>query len=217
MTSTETSATADVEWLAVTGQSAFSLRVEGAQHDVAGTMVTRGSRPVFVPAFPLTPGLTYVVRGAGGCEKRLTVASADEPAVPRVTAIYPRGDSLPENLLRFYVYFSEPMAEGRFLDHLRLEELPSGRDLTGVFFDNVHELWSADRRRITLLVDPGRVKTGLHAHEMRGRAFHEGTAYRLTVLSSWRSLEGEALGAAVNKEFVALREDRAAVDPSTWR
>ncbi len=42
------------------------------------------------------------------------------------------------------------------------------------FFDNVYELWSDDHRQITILVDPGRVKTGLKENLKRGRAFIAG-------------------------------------------
>ncbi|MEM9493121.1 MAG: hypothetical protein AAGC55_28485, partial [Myxococcota bacterium] len=121
-----------------------------------------------------------------------------------------------ENILRFYVYFSQPMAEGDFLKHIRLEHVASGTDLTGVFFDNIYELWSADRKRITLLVDPGRVKLGLQANIAQGRAFRAGEEYRLHVRASWKTIDGRALNESFTKTFRAGGEDRVRVDPRTW-
>ncbi len=64
----------------------------------------------------------------------------------RVTRVYPSSSTVPENLLRFYVYFSSPMGEGDALEHLSLLD-ESGREVRGVFFDNFYELWDPTRRR----------------------------------------------------------------------
>ena len=123
----------------------------------------------FTPRFPFEGGLTYEakvspkVSPGESCEIGFRVPISSRVA-PRVETILPLADELPENILRFYIRFSEPMAEGESLKHVRLWDDTSGEELTGVFFDHVHELWSADRRQITLLVDPGRVKTGLVAN-----------------------------------------------------
>ncbi|MEM6295479.1 MAG: hypothetical protein AAGA54_29665 [Myxococcota bacterium] len=193
-------------------ESSLRVSVEGASVAMAGKMQGDGA---FVPSFPLTPGVRYEVRGAR-CSDTIEVPPSVGEAQPEVVAVYPRSEALPENILRFYVYFSEPMAEGGFLEHVRLEHVGSGQDLTGVFFDNVHELWSRDRRRITLLVDPGRVKTGLVAHQKLGRAFSAGETYRLTILDTWTSIGGRRLEGAYTAEFTATREDRASVLPSSW-
>ncbi|MEM6956238.1 MAG: hypothetical protein AAF645_11135, partial [Myxococcota bacterium] len=160
-------------------------------------------------------GVRYRFRG-NRCEGMFALPDAPHRA-PEVVAVYPRADPLPENILRFYIQFSEPMFDGDFLRHLRLENVTTGEDLTGVFFDNQHELWSHDRRRITLLVDPGRVKTGLAANRERGRAFRAGDRYRLRVLRSWMSLRRQALAHEHVFEFTAAPEDREAVNPSRWQ
>ncbi|MEM1348486.1 MAG: hypothetical protein AAGI01_08030 [Myxococcota bacterium] len=145
------------------------------------------------------------------------VACAQQaPEGPRVEQVYPVSAEVPENILRFYVEFSEPMKEGDFLQHIRLTRVDTGEDLTGVFFDNIHELWSADRTRITLLVDPGRVKHGLMAHKERGRAFVDGGSYRLHILPSWESLRGAPLAAEHVHTFKARPERLVRLDPGSW-
>ena len=204
-------------WLSVPSRRDLSVFVIGSEIPVAGTTTDAGSRRIFRPEFPFAPGVRYrvVADGRPAC---VAIAPGQGQAAPaRVAQIYPTAARLPENILRFYIYFSVPMAEGSFLSHIRLIHVGSGRDLTGVFFDNIHELWSSDRKRITLLVDPGRVKTGLRAHAKLGRAFRAGETYELQVLPSWRTLDNRPLEAAFSKVFEAGPEDRIAVTPTAWR
>ena len=205
-------------WVKMGNAETLTVFVNGAQVPVAGTMTTHEGAPAFRPAFPLAAGLQYRARSGRGCEATFEVAAPDHrPSNARAVAIYPRADALPENILRFYVYFSEPMAEGNFLDHVRLTHLESGEDLSGVFFDNIYELWSRNRQRITLLVDPGRVKTGLQANQQRGRAFRAGQTYELRIRSSWPTIDGRTLAKGLTKVFRAIPEDREGIDPSRWQ
>ena len=156
-----------------------------------------------------------VVTSTASCAPSRDVATPARPE-PHVVDVYPRGAQVPENVLRFYVYFSEPMAEGDFLEHVRVVHEESGSVVAGVFFDDVHELWSADRRRITLLVDPARVKTGLVAHEALGRAFRAGEHYALTIAASARTVRGAPLARPFVRRFTASPEAREALRPSEW-
>lgn len=201
-------------WVELGGDAPFAVHVEGGRRPVAGRLVARTGRQRFVPTFPFSPGLTYEVR-RGGCRARFSVAPLDA-AAPVLTAVHPRSRVLPENILRFYLTFSEPMADGFALDHVRLRR-SGGEDLTDVFFEPRNELWSRDRRRLTLLVDPGRVKTGLRAHRALGRAFAAGETYELRVAPGWPSLAGSALAEPVVHRFTAGPEDRERIEPARWR
>lgn len=105
----------------------------------------------------------------------------DQPV--HVSAVYPTADTLPENLLRFYIYFNRPMKTENTLDNVYLTD-DSGQRLEGVFLENKFNLWSPDRTRLTLLFDPGRVKTGLVAHNTFGRALRAGQKYHLVIDAS---------------------------------
>lgn len=201
-------------WVAIPGQHDLAVFVEGASTPVAGQMVAGPQGPAFHPAFPFASGVRYRVQGES-CEATFELRPKYASA-PQVTEIYPRDQTIPENILRFYVYFSEPMGEGGFLDHVRLEHVESGQDITGAFFDNIYELWSPDRKRITVLVDPGRVKTGLRANRAMGRAFEAGQTYRLHILDTWTSIHGRPLSAGFTKTYRAETEDRRRVDPDRW-
>ena len=56
-----------------------------------------------------------------------------------------------------------------------------GQEVEGVFLSTIEELWDPGQTQWTLLFDPGRVKTGLQAHERMGRALEVGRSYELVI------------------------------------
>jgi hypothetical protein len=94
--------------------------------------------------------------------------------------ISPEAEVLPANTLRFYIHFPRP-AEAHFdRDQLRLlnEEERAVRD---PFLVLSQELWSPDGRRLTVLMEPGRIKRGLGADPTHDPALVVGRAYSLVV------------------------------------
>ena len=134
---------------------------------------------------------------------------------PKVLAIYPTTDSIPVNILRFYIQFSKPMLEMDILKHIHLVN-SQGQDMTGVFYENQYELWNENRTMVTIILDPGRVKTGLLAKNKMGRAFDEGIKYSLTVDNSLLDFNDQKLSKSFTKTFVAVKEDRLAPDTKNW-
>lgn len=132
-----------------------------------------------------------------------------------VADIYPSGDALPENLLRFYIYFSAPMGQDDILPSIALLD-EAGNELDGVFLSNRFDLWSADRTRLTLLLDPGRVKTGLVANMQMGRAFVAGEAYQLQIAQTARDAQACELDAHHAMSFEAAQADVTSPTPEDW-
>lgn len=171
----------------------FVLRRAEGGAPVLGRWERTAGRAVFLPALPLPAGQSFALEwtGADGVKCRqefLTAASSG--AVPTVE-LRPAGVSLPANALKFYLYFSEPMERGVFLEHLRLIE-SDGREVVGPFRET--ELWSPDGRRLTVWFHPGRQKTGVNLNLDEGPVLREGTRCRLVVSGAWRSAAGVALG-----------------------
>ncbi|MEM6796609.1 MAG: hypothetical protein AAF725_21740 [Acidobacteriota bacterium] len=134
----------------------------------------------------------------------------------RVAEIYPSSNELPENLLRFYVYFTQPMERGEVLGSIALLD-EERRPIDGAFLENRYRLWSPDDRRLTLIFDPGRVKTGLKSHRQLGRALAAGRRYVLRIGKTALSANGCPLAEVFEKEFTATAEDRSSPDPGRWR
>ena len=186
---------------------------------VAGQYVLKGRTLRFAPTFPLEAGRTYQVRldlrrlddaASAPIEARLTTAPAAGPP-PHVVAIYPSGPTAPQNLLRLYLQFSAPMSPA---SHGVLTLLDGrGQALKEPFLPLGYELWSPDHTRLTVLVDPGRVKRGiLHDAVLRANG-----RYTLVVGGDWRDAEGRPLASGLSHSFVAGPPERRAIDLAAWR
>jgi hypothetical protein len=166
----------------------------------------------FTPVFDFVAGQAYVVRTRRhGEPDRLTefripreVAAA--PAL--VTDVYPSGDVLPENVLRLYVHFSVPMTPHLASDFVALRN-ESGRVDRSAFMKFKQELWNADRTRLTVLIDPGRIKRSVATNLDLGPALLEGQRFALTVDEGWPAADGSSVLQSFSKSFrvgPALRE-----------
>lgn len=179
---------------------------------VAGRYEHDGEWLRFHPAFGLVAGQDYVVRTQRPGETfqltqfRIRREAATAPAL--VTDVHPSGDVLPENVLRFYVQFSVPMAPHLASDFIRLRDA-SGHADPAAFMRFKQELWNADRTRLTILIDPGRIKRGVATNLELGPALVEGRRYTLTVDGGWPSADGSSTLPAFSNSFAvgpALRE-----------
>jgi hypothetical protein len=121
--------------------------------------------------------------------------------------ISPQANVLPANTLRFYIYFPRS-GEAHFdRDHLWLlnEEEQAVRD---PFLVLSHELWSVDGSRLTVLMEPGRIKRGLGADPSHEPALVVGRTYSLVV---------KALGQTARDTFRVSDPVLEAVDETRWR
>ena len=102
--------------------------------------------------------------------------AAASPAPSPVLSVSPSGTVVPENLLRLSVRFDAPPT-GRVLTRLALVGR-DGRPLPEPFLEQ--ELWSPDGLTLTVLLHPGRVKTGLVARQVWGPILAKGDEVVLT-------------------------------------
>jgi hypothetical protein len=181
----------------------------------------------FEPQFPLEPGLAYraVFRPdqlSGGSKVATPITSffqsprrSASPAT-MVRHIYPSADTLPENLLKFYVHFTAPMSRGNIYDHIRLRD-ESGKDVELPFLEIDEELWDSTMTRLTLIIDPGRIKRGVRPLEEIGPALEAGKSYTLAIGREWRDGAGNPLKEGFQKTFKVTTPDREPPDPARWK
>jgi hypothetical protein len=197
---------------------------------MAGRLVQDGDDVCFVPRFPFVDGTSYAVAVAGVSIAILTRPRPEQSAVTEVLAIYPTAAEVPRNLLRFYIWFSAPMSEGYAAQHVRLLEVagddpptgamltgatPAGATLTGAMLPG-SELWSGDRRRLTVLLDPARIKRGLAPHREAGYPLHRGEPFRLVVDAGFRDAAGRPLRSTAERRYAVGPDERGRVDPGAW-
>ncbi len=185
--------------------------------------VLDGTTLRFTPRFPLDATRRYrATFDPDGPAGPARPTLSDRPATPQVpatptlvTRIEPTGDRLPANLLKFYVHFSAPMGRGDAYDHLRLADA-AGKPLDRPFLELGEELWDPTQTRLTVLLDPGRIKRGLRPHEELGPIFAADQTYTLQIDPTWCDATGKPLGAPASKRFTTTPADETSPDPKTW-
>jgi hypothetical protein len=181
----------------------------------------------FEPQFPLQEGVRY--RAVFRPGKLPGVNLATEPItsiydLPKraadastvVTEVYPTADVLPENLLKFYLHFSGPMSRGHIYDHIQLRDQNS-KSVELPFLEIDEELWDPSLTRLTLFIDPGRIKRGVRPLEEIGPALQAGKHYSLVIDRAWKDANGNALAKSFEKTFSVGPPDREPLDTRQWR
>jgi len=174
----------------------------------------------FEPEFPLVPGLKYeaTFRSHDGENVvRVTQSLPKKPLKPQATvsAVYPSTDVLPENLLKFYLHFSHPMNRGGIYQHIALlDDKEQPIDLP--FLEIGEELWDPEQKRLTLLIDPGRIKRGVKPLEDIGPAIESGKRYTLHISRKWEDGRGVQMKSDHRKEFRVGPPDRSPPNPMSW-
>jgi hypothetical protein len=194
--------------------------------DVAGRYEVLEDGVRFIPRFPFEPGVrfraTFDPRTLACPELPGTVAHEfsipTEIFVPRaqVTQVFPSGDALPENLLRFYACFSGPMQRGWAQQHVTLLEA-DGRPAPDVLYRPPVELWDASMRHLTILLDPGRLKRGVGPNRALGPPLKQGLKYRLALGSGMLDALGRPVRAGFNKLFHVTEPVREPIAVEQWR
>ena len=170
---------------------------------------------LFKPLIPLTPGKTYLIMAGGEAIAKFTIPESDNSSVPVITEIFPGQDTVPSNLLKMYLQFSEPMGvdhSGKFVKVLDAK----GDSVNPIFLNLVPELWNEDKTILTLWLDPGRIKRGLIPNERLGAPLIEERYYTLIIMPGWRSKKGTGTGEEFNKKFFVSHRDSISPSTDSW-
>lgn len=171
---------------------------------------------VFEPLVPFSFDTEYQLYIRG---KQISTISSKDPnpgVAPMVVASYPQLDTVPDNLLKIYLQFSQPMREGQALTHISL--LANGKDsLKDVFLDLQPELWNEDRTVVTLWLDPGRIKRDLQPHLRMGNPLQQKASYTFVVSANWQNTKGIPLGQPYRWQFSTTLRDSLSPLPANWK
>lgn len=182
---------------------------------MAGELVADGTASWFVPRFGFVAGTAYTVTAAGAVAATLVCPKPGRAATTEVAAIQPTAVVVPRNLLRCYVTFTAPMSDGQSA-HVRLVD-GDGEPLAAALLPVEYELWDADRRRLTVLLDPARIKRGLAAHVDIGYPLRVGERFRLVVAADFLDAQGNPLLASAERAYLVGDDLRGRVDPADWQ
>lgn len=189
----------------------------GSLPAMAGSWVRENGGLCFVPRFAFVDGESYVVVADGVRLGQLArPRRMPESPAAEVAAIFPTSPVLPRNILRFYVWFTAPMSEGSAADHIGLVD-GDGLAVLDAVMPTEDELWDADRRRLTVLMDPARIKRGLVSNQVLGYPLRTGQTVRLVVGDGYPDARGVPLKAGSERSYLIGTDERGLVDLARWR
>ena len=186
---------------------------------ILGSYQRRGKDLVFDPRFPLQPGKLYRARftapGVAAVTTEYKVPERPPAPAPEVVAVWPTGDVLPANHLRFYIEFNRPMLGG--------EEIFSAIQLLDADGQLIYdpwlpdELWDETGTVLTLYIHPGRIKWGVLLRDLLGPVLEPKRSYTLVIRGSLLDADGRKLGKDFTKKFKTTAEDRTRIELSSWK
>ena len=182
---------------------------------ILGTYQVEAGRIAFRPVVPFSKSLPYLAVFGDSIKYPFQFELPADLQTTSLQAIYPTKDTVPANLLKIYLNFSAPMREGEVYQRTHLYD-QHGNRVKDPFVPLQPELWDSTGQRITLWVDPGRVKTGLYSRETYGSVIEAGQIYHLTVDSLWKDIHGQTLDGKYHKQLVVVSSDRGKPDISQW-
>jgi hypothetical protein len=226
-------ALADTSRLSDLLKSAFRVIVAEARSpdgdglpDVSGRYLLYDDEVRFIPTFPFESDVKYRVTfdvrplGLPPTEKPLALeflipSDQKAPALTEVTHIFPSCDILPENLLRFYVCFSNSMQRGRALDEISLFD-SEGQPVADALYRPPVELWDRAMRRLTVLLDPGRLKRWVGPNIELGPPLKAGHTYTLEIGPGMIDMNGRPLRERFRRRFLAGDPIRERLSVESW-
>lgn len=202
--------------------SFFNIKVEDASRPIIGSYQVSSTQISFNPRFLPDQEVWYVITFSnqklgelledhvtkGELSWRVRFNEIGE-VVNRVVDLFPQSEQLPSNVLRFYVHFANPVDFQNPHNYIRIENSES-EIVSGPFVEMEEGLWSSDRRRLTLLIHPGRIKRNVGPNMTIGEVFKEGESYRLVVSAKW-NLEED-----YTKTFKIVDAVRTTIDVDAW-
>jgi hypothetical protein len=194
---------------------------------VSGRYLVFDDEVRFIPHFPFERDVRYRASfnprrlGTPESEEVLVLEFAipserEARALTTVTHIFPSCGLLPENLLRFYVCFSNSMQRGRMSKEVSLLDA-DGRPVADALYRPPVELWDRTMRYLTVLLDPGRLKRWVGPNIELGPPLKAGHKYTLQIGSGMTDLYGRSLGTTPRKDFLVGSPIREHISVDDWK
>ena len=170
----------------------------------------------FQPILPFTKGEKYLIYKENHQLSEFEIPKTELRNSPEILAIYPKTDTVPENLLKVYIQFSKPMQEVKnALNYIKVKNVETQKMVT-VFLDIETELWNKKHTELTLWIDPGRIKQDLIPNKNLGKPLVNGNSYQIHISKEWRDANGNTLDKDYNKYLRVNPKDTLKPSIKKW-
>ncbi len=182
---------------------------------IVGQISVRGDSIVFSPFIAFRENQPYTLVWRNKDIVHFQIASQQFSPPPVLKEVFPTASVIPANQLKFYVYFSSPMQEGKAYEYINILD-QNGNILPSPFVPLQPELWDETHTRLTLWLDPGRVKRGLGSHEKHGEILQPNDTILFQVLAGWENMKGQAIPRDYTCAYTIGDYDRTSPEPGIW-
>lgn len=194
----------------------YQIKLKGKEHSIFGEFAVRNNENIFTPIIPFSAGESYEIYKDELLYLTFSVPKKENQIRPKLIAIHPKIDTVPENLLKMYFVFSKPMQQSQsFLDFITVTNRETN-NTEKIFLPLENELWNTDHTELTLWLDPGRIKKDLIPNKELGIPVKKGNAYEITILNNLSDAEGVELGKDYQKTIVVGSRDAQSPSTSKW-
>jgi hypothetical protein len=200
----------------LTSDTIPDIHVRGSEYSVSGKADAESDVIRFTPDVPFERGMSYDIFDGQRIVHSFSILANETATIPEIVASFPSCDSVPENLLKIYLVFDQPMMEGRAYDFIHLTNHSTGDTIEGAFLELQPELWSEDEKMLTLWLDPGRIKKDLIPNKTRGTVLSPDSWYELSVSPGWKSKSGQVMRGEYRRVFITKNRDSGKPDVTTW-
>ena len=188
-----------------------------SEQSMLGKYLIDDKHVIFQPRFPLIKGRKYLVQFnfEEAYRQLITVPTGTVLQPTQLLAYYPSSKVVPENWLKLYLYFSAPMRKGEALAHIHCYD-GTDTEIKTLFLDMGEELWDKAGKRLTLWLDPGRIKRYLHPNLQQGKPLEAGTALRILIDENWKDANGRKLDKPMKIIYQIVEADRQKPKTEQW-
>ncbi|WP_455170338.1 hypothetical protein [Aegicerativicinus sediminis] len=188
------------------------VTIKGDQNPpILGNLLWKTDHFEFVPLIPFTPGLTYSLKS-----KEEELISFEIPLQSKQNARlqywFPQKDTVPQNLLKMYLGFSEQMNKVQDpLQYIKVKDLSNG-EVVPIFLSLENHLWNKDNTELTLWLDPGRIKKDLIPNKESGTPLIANKKYEFIISEQWPTASGASLDHSYSRTFIVTAADNNKLD-----
>ena len=182
---------------------------------VLGKTVREETNLTFYPLVPLQWEAVYTLVWDGNVQK-FSIPREEEYEALQVQAVYPTSDTVPSNLLKWYVQFSRPINPSKIYDHIALMDA-SGKEVERAVLPLETPLLSKDGKTLTLWMEPGRQKRDLGPNERLGEVMQPNNTYTLRIGATLKDKNGLFLERDYQHRFITTIPDREPPKTGRWR
>lgn len=195
----------------------YQIKLKGNKSSILGDLVFVNSEYTFTPIISFSAGERYEIFKNDVFYLEFSIPKLENQVRPKLIAVYPKTDTVPENLLKMYFVFSKPMQQSRpFLDFITVTNRATNKT-ENIFLSLENELWNTDHTELTLWLDPGRIKKDLIPNKELGIPVKKGNSYEITIPNRLTDANGVSLGKEYKKIIVVGERDADSPSVNEWK